>query len=541
MCGIFGLISKTKKYSSTEIMQQFDKIRSRGPDCSKCSFNYNDTYSYGFHRLCINDLSNNGNQPFENESCSMMCNGEIYNYKNLKENHEIYTKSQSDCEVILHMYHKYKNVKFISELDGVFAFSIYDRNKEKLYLGRDRIGVRPLFVRYDTDMNICFGSEAKSLTYFEFGQIVEVPPAHYVVFDLKNKTSCFVKYYTLPLHSTVKSIDYVSSKLKQLLEAAVEKRMMSDREIGCLLSGGLDSSVIASILQKKSNKPIKTFSIGFSESTDLKYARKVAEHIGSDHHEIILDYKTAISRIPEVIQQIETYDITTIRASTGMYLLSEYIKKNFNEVVIFSGEGSDELLAGYLYFHSAPGNTELFNESRRLVTELSIYDVLRADRTTAAHGLELRVPFLDSEFLQYCMSLDGSIRKPKDNFEKYYLRKAFEGYIPEEVLWRRKEGFSDGVGGLEKPWYVHIQEWITDNNVITDSQLEMFNQVFKNQFISQESLYYYIEYRKYYNHHFLPNYWLPKWQDNVNDPSGRVIPAFDETQETLNKVCQIED
>ena len=192
-----------------------------------------------------------------------------------------------------------------------------------------------------------------------------------------------------------------------------------------------------------------------------------------------------------------------------MYLLSEYIKENFNEVVIFSGEGSDELLAGYLYFHYAPNNLSLFNESRRLVTELSMYDVLRADRTTASHGLELRVPFLDKDFLDYCMKLDGSIRKPQDNIEKYYLRKGFEhGYLPDEVLWRRKEGFSDGVGGLEKPWYVHIQEWIEENNIVTDEKLKTFNEVFNNKFLSKEALYYYIEYRKHYDHDFLPNYWM---------------------------------
>lgn len=532
MCGIFGLLSKTKKFSSTEIMQQFDKIRSRGPDCSKCSFNYNDTYSYGFHRLCVNDLSNNGNQPFENKDVSMMCNGEIYNHVQLKNKYNVFTTSDSDCEVLLHLYEKASVDEFIKYLDGVFAFSIYDRKNKVLYLGRDRIGVRPLFFRYDNDLNVCFGSEAKCINYFKFGNVMEVPPAHYVKFDFNNLSVSFHKYYSLPL-DTYKSIyrsEGVHLELKKLLEKAVEKRMMSDREIGCLLSGGLDSSIIASILQQKSSKPIKTFSIGFSESTDLKYARKVAEHIGSDHHEVILDYKDAISRIPEVIEKIETYDITTIRASTGMYLLSEYIKQNFNEVVIFSGEGSDELLAGYLYFHYSPGNVELFNESRRLVTELSIYDVLRADRTTASHGLELRVPFLDKDFLDYCMRLDGCLRKPHDNIEKYYLRKAFaDGYLPDEVLWRRKEGFSDGVGGLEKPWYVHIQEWIEENNIVTDEQLKTFNEVFNNKFLSKEALYYYIEYRKNYDHDFLPNYWMPKWQ-KVNDPSGRVMPVFDEQE-----------
>ena len=529
MCGIFGLISKTKKYSSTEIMQQFDKTSSRGPDCSKCSFNYNDVYSYGFHRLCVNDLSYNGNQPFENKNVSMMCNGEIYNHKKLKEEYSVSSQSDSDCEVILHLYEKSETLGFIKKLDGVFGFSIYDRQNNKLYLGRDRIGVRPLFYRYDSEMNICFASEAKSINYFKFGNIQEVPPAHYIEFDLNNLTIKIVKYYDLPLYPLHETSSNVSKKLRNLLESAVEKRMMSDRQIGCLLSGGLDSSVVASILQKKSPVPIKTFSIGFSESTDLKYARKVAEYIGSDHHEIILSYEEAIKRIPEVIRKIETYDITTIRASTGMYLLSEYIKNNFEEVVIFSGEGSDELLAGYLYFHYAPNKEELFKESRRLVTELSIYDVLRADRTTASHGLELRVPFLDKDFLQYCMTLDGDLRKPVNNFEKYYLRKAFENEIPDEVLWRRKEGFSDGVGGLEKPWYVHIQEWIEQNDIITDEQLELFNQVFNNKFISKESLYYYIEYKKHYEHHFLPDYWMPKWQ-TANDPSGRAMPVFNNSE-----------
>jgi asparagine synthase (glutamine-hydrolysing) len=528
MCGIFAILQRTKSVDYKIIVKSFESIEYRGPDDSELVNFGNENYLFGFHRLSINDLSVNGNQPFIQDNIILLCNGEIYNHKNLESEYDLNCNSQSDCEVILHLYKKIGMRKTIELLDGVFAFILYDKNANKLYLGRDRVGVRPLFYRIDEDKNIAICSEVKGITHIGFGEVNELMGSH--LLEVDNESIQLHNYYKFPLLPIEFEEDSICNTIREKLEKAVEKRLMSDREIGCLLSGGVDSSIIASVLAKfykKLGKRVKTFSIGFNESTDIKYAREVAKYIDSDHYEVIINYDEAISRIPEVIQRIETYDITTIRASVGMYLLAEYISKNFKEKVIFSGEGSDEILAGYLYFHYAPSEQDLFNECRKRVLELPKYDVLRADRCTASHGLELRVPFLDRNFIHYCMSLDGKYRKPKDGIEKYYLRKAFTGYIPDNVLWRRKEGFSDGVSGLNKPWYVYIQEYIEENNLVDEQELEIFNKVYNNKFISKESLYYYKEFMKHYSHKPIPGYWMPNWS-NAKDPSGRVLSVFDE-------------
>ena len=288
--------------------------------------------------------------------------------------------------------------------------------------------------------------------------------------------------------------------------------MISDRPIGCLLSGGLDSSLVASVLTRVYDKPIKTFSVGFKDSEDLKYAKKVANFLGTDHHELIIDYDTAIKRIPEVIKSLETYDITTIRASIGMYLLSEYISKHHSERVIFSGEGSDELLAGYLYFHKCNNDNDIENETKRLVSDLYKYDVLRADRCTSAFGLELRVPFLDRDFVNYVLNLKGSIRKPFEGVEKHLLRVSFENhYLPDDILYRKKEAFSDGVGGITKPFYKHIQDHI--------KLIKKYSNMCDDD---AERTYYKDTYYSFYSYNPIDYYWMPKWV-NVNNPSARIL------------------
>jgi len=526
MCGILGLLLTNKTFSHKEIMKAFMSLQNRGPD------NYDDLdiikkriiigfeqFWFGFHRLCINDLSQGGNQPFEVGRLILMCNGEIYNHKELKKKFNIKCNSNSDCEIIAHMYNKVGIDITIQELDGVFAFVLYDMDKNLLYLVRDRVGVRPLFYSMDIDFNFAFSSEAKALELLNLKNISQLAGGNYIKINITHKLVTVKNYWMLPSKPSENFRATLHINIREFLEDAIKKRLISDRPIGCLLSGGLDSSVIASILVKHGIK--STFSIGFKDSIDLKYARIVADYLDTNHHEIVLTYDEALKAIPEVIYAIESYDITTVRASIPMYLLCKYIKNNYKETVIFSGEGSDELMGGYLYFHKAPSGDAMFQESKRLVEELPDYDVLRADRCTASNGLELRVPFLDKEFLEFCMSIDGKYRKPKDNMEKYYLRKAFEGELPESVLWRLKDGMSDGVGSKEKPWYKYIQELAEKE--VTDKELKEYKNILPKP-VTKEGIYYYKIYKgKFPNVVKLTHYWMPKWVGECDDPSGRVV------------------
>jgi len=507
MCGILALF-----LTHSQVAQAFNTLKSRGPDRSKIiTFN---NFTFGFQRLRINDLVD-GMQPFIIDDIVLICNGEIYNHETLKILYNIQCKSRSDCEIIVYLYQKFGIEKTLTLLDGVFAFILYDKKKGVVFACRDRIGIRPLFIGEENG-KFAFASEAKALEILDLNNISQVPPAS--IYILNSELALTKKiWWSIPQIPQEIKEQQISIELNKLLKNAVFKRLMSDRAIGCLLSGGLDSSVIVSLLSKFG--PVNTFSIGFEESTDLKYARLVAKHFNTNHHEIIITHQEALDAIPDVIYATETYDITTIRASVGMYLLCKKIKENYPDTVIFSGEGSDEMLCGYLYFHYAPTNKALFNESRRLLSDIYFYDVLRADRSTASNGLELRVPFLDKDVVEFCMSLPASYRKPKNNIEKYYLRKAFENDLPHDILWRRKEGMSDGIGGLEKPWYSFIQDYAQTQ--ISD---ELFNE-YKNTLIqpcTKESVYYYLEFKKLFTHTPIQYHWMPKWQD-TNDPSGRVL------------------
>jgi asparagine synthase (glutamine-hydrolysing) len=316
------------------------------------------------------------------------------------------------------------------------------------------------------------------------------------------------------------------NNVHNILYKAVIKRLLSDRPIGCLLSGGVDSSIIASILAKiykSKGQTIKTFSIGFPDSTDLKYAKIVADFIGSEHHEYVIQYEDALKAIPEVIKTIETYDITTIRASTPMYLLCKWIKENFKETFIFSGEGSDEVFGGYLYFHNSPDDYELHRETIRLVSNLHVYDVLRADRCTSGNSLELREPFLDKDLINYVCSLQGRYKCPMDGYEKYLLRRAFKGYLPNSVLWRKKAAFSDAVSGSEKPWFKYIQEYC--ESLVTEEELNKANELHKTRQVkfNKESYWFYKVFMNTFPSYYLKvDYWLPKWS-NTTDPSATTI------------------
>ena len=578
MCGIIAIFCKGQTTFIKEFIAGHLLLTNRGPDCGSLIINSQDCL--GFRRLSINDTSPSGNQPFKlndpqsGSSIKLMCNGEIYNHKELVREYGIHCESGSDCEVLIHLYKKFGFVEMVGMLDGVFAIVLVDG--DKVYLARDRIGVRPLYTGWTfrsfsgkRKAALAVASTPNSLISF-CCNIEQLPPSSILLYS--KMTGEMETFSHSPIlkhnHNNILFWSPSSDKsflLHQLLNEAVEKRLMTDRPMGCFLSGGLDSSIIASILVEKlggknvggrtspsesGRALLRTYSVGMEGATDLKYARMVADRLGTVHTEVIFTPEEAFEVLPEVIKDIGSYDVTTVRASVGMWLLARYVKENSKDIVIFSGEGSDELLMGYLYFHNAPTPSAAQEESERLVNELANYDVLRADRCVSSHGLELRVPFLDRYVVDFCMSLDPEEKIPKNGFEKFLLRKAFErSDLPLEVLWRRKEGMSDGTGSLERPLSVCFQERL--NSDIPENIPEnipknlrwthtLMHNLLKNTtvtfggcevpifptFISpveQEAKHY----RKLFDEAF-PGYqpvidrWLPRWTD-TKDPSGRLI------------------
>lgn len=530
MCGIQAIISR-EEIEYAKALKAGNSLKERGPDCDTIIWN-RDGY-YRFCRLAINDLTIKGNQPMiswkDGEKIIMMCNGEIYNYKYLIERYELKVDSGSDCEVILRLYEKFGFVETIKKLNGIFAIILTHRNS--CYFARDNLGVKPLFIGC-VKGGISLGSTVKSILSFS-EKVQEVQPGICFKFNrisgYKEKLHVDNSLTLLPKSfNNLIPFDQAIKMINVLLTEAVVRRLPSYRKIGCLLSGGLDSSIITSILVKMLGKEnVRTYSIGMKGSVDLKYARIVSQYLGTCHTEVNMDVNEAIKKIPKIIEKLETYDITTIRASVGMFMLCEWIKNNTDDTVIFSGEGSDELLCGYLYFHNAPSDEEAEVESVNLLKNMYKYDVLRADRCISSNGLELREPFLDKNLISYVLLLPSGYKVPilenGKKIEKYLLRKAFETYLPKEVLWRRKDGFSDGVSGLQKPWYKYIQEFVRDeytkkNEIIGDiSDIDLEKRYYKETF---DSLFDKFELKR--------EMWLPKWSGDCKDPSGRRLSIFDE-------------
>ena len=547
MCGIFAYISRQN--ISEELKIKLTKnamlIRDRGPDNTVSRMVDNSKYLV-FHRLCINDLSESGNQPINHPSdmnITIICNGEIYNWKALAETYGFNIKSSSDCEIIVHMYKRFGIDKTVKELDGVFSFVIVDNNTNKVYMGRDAIGVRPMYYGRDSSGSMCISSELKALVDICDRDVSQFPAGHYSeVYDFKP-----VRYYN---HSYAQkkenNVAIITKRIREYLTKGVEKRLLSDRPVGCLLSGGLDSSLITALVAKSfTNIPLKTFSVGLKGSVDLEYARKVAEHLGTDHHELILTEKEMLDAIEETIYQVGSWDTTTIRASTPMYLLSKYIKANTDVTVVFSGEGSDEASGSYMYFHNAPTNNDFKNECERLIADLRYFDVLRSDRSTAGAGLEVRVPFLDKAFLNYYMSISTELKLPggDNKIEKYLLRKAFDGMdlLPHDVLWRVKEGMSDGVSSQTRGWFQIIQEHT--EKLVTDKELDECSMKYQlNPPKSKESLWFRNVFNKHYpnNDEIIPYYWLPKWSGNVTEASARVLNCYNHEGDITPKFVEPE-
>ena len=557
MCGIFSLLLDNKtKLTKDQVREYFNRIQGRGPEDSKfISFeNYYKLY-LGFHRLRINDISDEGNQPFYEKYFQKefycVTNGEIYNYKKLAKEYNIELKSKSDCEIILKLYLKI-GYKVFNLLDGVFAGVIicYDKLNDNYTLTgfRDRYGVRPLYFGMNNGDKLEYGfcSELKGLSGL-FENIRQFEPG--CIYRVDTKDMLLVKqrycnnYFKLNKlgEKNEKSYEQILLDVKEKLILAVKKRMMSDRPMCCLLSGGLDSSLVASILARESKEPITTFCIGLEGGSDFKYAKMVANYIKSNHYEIVLKKDDFLNAIPKVIETIESYDITTVRASTGQYLICKYISENTDFKVVYIGDGSDEVTGGYKYFVNAPSEEEFNRECKRLTSDIHYYDGLRADRAVSCHGLETRVPFLDKEFVSYYLGVPLKYRyeETKKGNEKYLLRKAFEGYLPEEVLWRQKEAFSDGVSKKSKKseksekdesWYSIIQNYVKTKVSVEEYEREKGKYSYLMPY-SVESYYYRKIFSDKYNGCYnydrvVPYFWLPKWVGNELEPSARVLDVY---------------
>lgn len=544
-------------------------------------------------------------------------NGEIYNWEKLRMDSDIVNfcekigykyKSTSDCEVILIMFLRYVSNNYyldesniyknglqelLTRLDGEFAFSIFDhhynidtnKNYYNLWLGRDRFGIRPLFYSMLNSYTVGFGSELKSLNGIVHNQtdlinstnstnrVEQMDPRSWYYWggiastnNLENTNNILTHhkqlYYSvgnLPMVLNPDPSD-VYRMCRTLLTKSVIDRLHADREVGCLLSGGLDSSLVAAIASdelKKQGRVLRTFSIGMENSPDVKYAKIVAQHIGSSHTNFDVPQEEWIEAIPDVIKIAETFDITTVRATTGQYLICKKISETTNIKVLLIGDGSDEATGGYLYFHKAPNPMTLHFETKRLLHWIHYFDVLRADRGVASNGLEARVPFLAHQFIDFYFQVDPVLRIPRHHtlsngqtniYEKYLLRKSFDGtgLLPECVLWRKKEAFSDGVSSESKSWYQIVQDVV--NEKITDEQLDFLSKSYKkyaedtNEQIAiphtKEALYYHIIFNDCYygQNHIIPYYWMPKWIEGATDPSARTLSIYKDVENQQNQI-----
>ena len=524
MCGILAILETEQKLDTTLVQQLSKRMSHRGPDESDLHFTEKG-HVLSHERLSIVDLKS-GKQPIQGTSSAWMVhNGEIYNHKQLRETvlkHHTF-RTTSDSEVIVRLYEEFD---FCGRLDGIFAFMVIDG--DDFIAGRDPLGVKPLYYGKDAAGRLYFASEMKAIAD-QCETFEAFPPGHYYT----PKTG-FVKYYQPKWEDETLAVEKLDLQvIRETLTEAVRKRLMSDVPIGVLLSGGLDSSLISSIasrlIKETGAEPLHSFSIGLDAAApDAIAAREVAKFLGTEHHEIHFTIEEGIQILEKLIWHLETYDVTSIRASTPMYFLSKAITDRGIKVVL-SGEGSDEIFGGYLYFRNAPSVADFQKETIERVQLLSTADLLRADKSTMAHGLEARVPFLDKAFLELAIKIQPKEKMPKtyDGIEKYILRKAFDTpeqpYLPEHILWRQKEQFSDGVG----------YHWI-------DALIEhCASQVSDDEFAKAEILFPYntpatkeaFFYRTIFHKHFpqesaakTVRKWIPKWQVN-QDPSGRANAA----------------
>ena len=521
MCSIMGYCSDS---ADLELFKKgFDRTISRGPDDTRIM----DTGHglLGFHRLAIMGLTDEGMQPFSLDKDVLVCNGEIYGFRPIKKNLETkgyVFQSDSDCEILLPLYREY-GADMFAMLDAEFALILYDGQTQEYLAARDPIGIRPLYYGYDKEGAIIFASEAKNLVDL-CDRIMPFPPGHYY------KNGEFICYRDITKVAKVctDDLETICRNIHNKLCAGIEKRLDSDAPLGFLLSGGLDSSLVCAVSAKLLDRPIRTFAIGMSEDAiDLKYAKEVADYIGSDHTEVIITRDQVIGALPDVIQALGTYDITTIRASIGMYLICKAIHETTDVRVLMTGEISDELF-GYKYTDFAPSPEEFQKESVKRIHEIHMYDVLRADRCISVHSMEARVPFGDLDFASYVMSIDPAKKMNTYNKGKYLLRRAFEGdYLPQDILMREKAAFSDAVG---HSMVDYLKEYVQQK--YSDAEFEEKREAYTHAApFTKESLLYREIFEQFYpgQSQMVTDFWMPnkEWEGcDVDDPSARVLSNY---------------
>ena len=521
MCSIMGYLGTS--ISMEEFKKHFDETISRGPDMQKI-VEIESGGIIGFERLSIMGLTKEGMQPFELNNNLLVCNGEIYCFRPIRErlSETYHFMSTSDCEILLPLYEE-KGVEMFKELDAEFACIIYDAKKGSIVAARDPIGIRPLFYGYTEAGEIVFASEAKNLVGL-VGKVMPFPPGHYYI-DGK-----FVCYRDMTEVKTVvdDDLEIICGNIHDKLVEGIRKRLDADAPLGFLLSGGLDSSLVCAVSAKILKEPIKTFAIGMStDAIDLKYAKEVADFIGSNHQEIIITKEDVINALPDVVHLLGTFDITTIRASIGMYLICKAIHEQTDVRVLLTGEISDELF-GYKYTDFAPNAEEFQKEAAKRIRELYMYDVLRADRCISVNSLEARVPFGDLDFVQYVMSINPEKKMNVYGKGKYLLRHAFEGdYLPDDILMREKAAFSDAVGHSMVDYLkAYAEEKYTDEEFETLSAKYTHAKPF-----TKESLLYRELFESFYpgQAEMIVDFWMPNksWEGcDVNDPSARVLSNY---------------
>lgn len=530
MCGIWSYIdlinNKIDYKQILTLFNNFYELNHRGPNIS--DFKIINNVVLGFHRLAILDISFNSNQPFflnkDGNTIIFMCNGEIYNYKDLISKYDLDIINDSDCLTIPKLYLKYNNIDdfislFNNEIKGEFSFILYEYNKDleliQMIIGRDQIGVRPLYCNDITleTKSILLSSEIKGMKFYN-DNVKEFEPGTILNIKFKNNNIDNIKCYDFKnvynIIETNESEEFYLEKIRNAVINSIKRRLISDKPISFLLSGGVDSSIVAAVssklLNENNNITINTFCCGMSNGTDLKYAKLVADFINSNHTEVIFTADEAINTISDVIYTTETWDTTTIRASVGQYLVSKYIGTKTDFKVVLVGEGPDEICSSYLFNFYAPNGEELHNKSKEFLQNIHLYDGKRADRCISKWSLEARIPFLDPEFINVYWSIPSEWRHPKyKGIEKWYLRKAFEGYLPDEVLWRKKEAFSDAISSNNESWFHIIQTYV---NSLKDLDITLGPTL--------EASYYkkiFIDFYENKRLNIIPKYWQPplKW------------------------------
>jgi asparagine synthase (glutamine-hydrolysing) len=604
MCGIFYFrtVARIALYQLNTLQENSILSSHRGPD--KSVFMKDDTRAWGFHRLSINGMEAAADQPFYLKNCRLICNGEIYNFRELilefgLENEYI---SGSDCEIIIHLYRKIGIYETLRRLDGVFGLVLHDYESGVTYAARDPVGVRSLFmgvVRHDgafggehsdlacVSLNpdhyaICIASEMKSI-HALCDTVVQFPSGCYMEYigeDSPDGRAVFKSYYDYArievrpsvcgghlsqLECQLKQLDVqysypildgdgdgdgdgedrICANIRNLFTKAVVKRLMSERPVGCLLSGGLDSSLVTAIVARELRKTapdtvLNTYSIGLEGSVDLYWARRMAEYLGTCHHEVALKEADFLNAIHDTIYQTESYCTTTIRASVGNYLISKYIQAQTDDVVIYCGDMSDEIFGSYRGFLKAPNDADFQRENERMIRDVRFFDLLRSDKSISGAGLEARVPFADKEFLTYVMRIPARFKRFDDErIEKYLLRKAFQGadedgkaLLPDDVLWRRKEAFSDGVScaaGNGRTWVQMIKEY--SDRVVADDEIDNKAHALyslHNPPYDKESFYYRRVFESIYSGRgeTIPYYWRHPFCEGVLDPSARLLSFY---------------